>query len=201
MEPRKAQIDTLRMRALAHPLRIQLLGALRIDGEATASRLAERLGTSSGMTSYHLRQLADAGLIEEVEARGTARERWWRPAHDVTHFRQSELPEEAAEGAYWLQREQERLREREWSTWTAERNSYGDAWRDAAGQADFFFRLTPQELDSLLGAVYEVLNEELARTIDRRDGGEPTPPDAEGVRLHLLAFPVREVAGYRLDDR
>lgn len=201
MEPRRAHLDADRLRALAHPLRMQLLGALRIKGEATASQLAERLGTSSGMTSYHLRQLADAGLIEEDTARGTARERWWRPVHDTTSFRRSELPAEAAEGAHWLRREQERMREREWSTWAAERESWSDEWNDAADSSDYFFRLTAQELELLLTAVHDVLGAEFTRTIDRRDGREPTPPDAQAVRLHLLAFPVREIAGYRLNDQ
>ena len=52
---------------------------------STASSLADRLGESSGATSYHLRALAKHDLIREVEGRGTARERWWeRPRGSVT---------------------------------------------------------------------------------------------------------------------
>src|SRR6478736_7487779 len=65
------------LRGLAHPLRLQLLQVLRAEGPATASQLARRLGESSGATSYHLRALHRAGLVEEVEQRN-ARERWWR---------------------------------------------------------------------------------------------------------------------------
>ncbi|MEU7461934.1 winged helix-turn-helix domain-containing protein, partial [Streptomyces griseofuscus] len=35
-------------------------------GPATASQLAERLGESSGATSYHLRQLADHGVATRL---------------------------------------------------------------------------------------------------------------------------------------
>lgn len=65
------------LRALAHPLRLQLLDVLGVEGPATASQLARRLGESSGSTSYHLRALHRVGMIEEAEQRN-GRERWWQ---------------------------------------------------------------------------------------------------------------------------
>jgi DNA-binding transcriptional ArsR family regulator len=65
------------LRALAHPLRLQLLQVLHAEGPATASQLARRLGESSGATSYHLRALHRAGMVEEAEPRN-GRERWWK---------------------------------------------------------------------------------------------------------------------------
>src|SRR5690606_19778936 len=50
--------DAMALRALAHPQRMRMLAMLRIDGPATATALAERMGLNSGATSYHLRQLA-----------------------------------------------------------------------------------------------------------------------------------------------
>ena len=70
-------MDAAQLRALAHPLRLQLLEVLRVEGPATASQLARRLGESSGATSYHLRALHRAGMIEEAKQRN-ARERWWQ---------------------------------------------------------------------------------------------------------------------------
>jgi DNA-binding transcriptional ArsR family regulator len=73
------------LKALAHPLRIQMYDILSQFGPQTASSLAERLGESSGATSYHLRALAKHDLIREVEGLGTARERWWeRPRGAVS---------------------------------------------------------------------------------------------------------------------
>src|SRR5512146_1540730 len=65
------------LRALAHPLRLQLLQVLHAEGPATASQLGRRLGESSGATSYHLRALHRAGMVEEAERRN-GRERWWQ---------------------------------------------------------------------------------------------------------------------------
>lgn len=77
-------LDPRTLRGLAHPLRVRMLNLLRERGPSTASKLAERLGQSSGATSYHLRQLAAYGFVEEDPGRGTARERWWRAAHQRT---------------------------------------------------------------------------------------------------------------------
>jgi DNA-binding transcriptional ArsR family regulator len=70
------------VRALAHPLRLELLDVLRFEGPSTATQLAQRLGQSSGATSYHLRQLAHYGYIEEAALPGGnrrgKRERWWQ---------------------------------------------------------------------------------------------------------------------------
>src|SRR5436305_15301036 len=65
------------LRALAHPLRLQLLQVLQAEGPATASQLGRLLGESSGATSYHLRALHPAGVVEEAEQRN-GRERWSR---------------------------------------------------------------------------------------------------------------------------
>ena len=70
-------IDMSALKVLAHPLRVQIIDALSQYGPATASGLAERLGESSGATSYHLRQLERHEFVREVVGKGTGRERWW----------------------------------------------------------------------------------------------------------------------------
>ena len=73
-----APSDARAVRALSHPLRLELLDLLRFEGASTATLLARRVGESSGATSYHLRQLARHGFVEEVPGAGRGRERWWR---------------------------------------------------------------------------------------------------------------------------
>ena len=63
-------LDAGALRALAHPLRVKIYDILSQYGPQTASSLAERLGESSGSTSYHLRALAKHDLIRECDARG-----------------------------------------------------------------------------------------------------------------------------------
>lgn len=80
MENESTQVRTLdagALKALAHPLRVQIFDILASRGPQTASSLAALVGETSGSTSYHLRALAAHDLIREVEGRGTGRERWW----------------------------------------------------------------------------------------------------------------------------
>ena len=65
-----------RWRTLAHPLRSRLLAHLRLHGAASGAELARELGTNTGATSYHLRVLEDAGLVEDTGL-GDGRSRMW----------------------------------------------------------------------------------------------------------------------------
>lgn len=92
-------LDTEALKGLAHPLRVALLDALSTYGPATASKLGERLGESSGATSYHLRQLEKNGLVREVEGRGSGRERWWERVPGGISLRGHDFAPESAERA------------------------------------------------------------------------------------------------------
>ena len=76
-EQQMRELDTAALRALGHPLRVRIFDILSREGAQTSSSLSEMTGESSGSTSYHLRILARAHLIEEDTTRGNARERWW----------------------------------------------------------------------------------------------------------------------------
>jgi len=78
MTPRRVTGDARRWKALSHPLRQEILGHLGEHEAATATTIAAALGENTGTTSYHLRVLAEAGVIEEVAERAHGRERWWR---------------------------------------------------------------------------------------------------------------------------
>ncbi|HEV2061488.1 MAG TPA: helix-turn-helix domain-containing protein [Solirubrobacteraceae bacterium] len=58
-------VDTKQMKALAHPLRQQILVALS-ERVASPSELAEELGEPLGNVSYHVRMLVDLDCIELV---------------------------------------------------------------------------------------------------------------------------------------
>jgi DNA-binding transcriptional ArsR family regulator len=68
--------DPRAMRALAHPVRLELLAALS-EGPLTATQCAEHVGESPQSCSYHLRTLAKYGFVEPAAA-GNGRERPWR---------------------------------------------------------------------------------------------------------------------------
>jgi DNA-binding transcriptional ArsR family regulator len=78
ISPRPVTGDARRWKAMSHPLRREMLRHLGEHGTASSTSLAEALAESTGTTSYHLRVLADAGVIEEVPGQTNGRERWWR---------------------------------------------------------------------------------------------------------------------------
>src|SRR6266571_1026927 len=75
---KRRDVDLDGLRALAHPLRQRILYHLAFAGPATSTSIAEAFGESTGSASYHLRQLARFGFIEEIPDQGSGRERWWR---------------------------------------------------------------------------------------------------------------------------
>lgn len=68
--------DPERIRALAHPVRLELLDFLGSVETATATQCAEAIGESVASCSFHLRMLDKHGFIERAESRG--REKPWR---------------------------------------------------------------------------------------------------------------------------
>ena len=87
MESSVSLTSAKQMRALAHPLRMRVLGELRINGPRTVGGLCEVFDEAPGNLSYHLSKLAEFGFIEEVpELSADRRERWWRAAHEFTNI-------------------------------------------------------------------------------------------------------------------
>jgi DNA-binding transcriptional ArsR family regulator len=195
-------LDPQSVRALAHPLRVRLLGSLRFDGPGTASILGERLGESSGATSYHLRVLADHGFIEEDRSRGRGRERWWRSAHDATSWRPEQFrgdPDaEAAE--QWLSGFVAR-RGMEWlDHWLERRPAADPAWVNVSVESDYGLQMTPGELRALVDELHTVIQRHDRAAQDSRaaapgaTGDADGEPEARAVRVLLYAFPAEDGA-------
>src|ERR1700727_2563823 len=123
--------DARAMRALAHPLRVALLEAVRRDGEITATRAAELLQESPGNMSWHLQTLAKYGFVEET-GEGKGRSRPWRAAAVRNRFITPHDDPKALAGGdalvmLFIDRAVQRQRD-----WLAAHNSYSQEWQDAA---------------------------------------------------------------------
>ncbi|MFI5807769.1 ArsR/SmtB family transcription factor [Streptomyces sp. NPDC051561] len=179
-------LDARSLRGLAHPLRMSLLRALRDYGPATASQLADRLGESSGATSYHLRQLATYGFVEDAPEHGKGRERWWRAAHDGTYTDGSlaDNPDPAVRGAVdLLVHEIANSHTRELATWLGTSRDWPDEWRLNTQLSDYTVRLTPQQAAEL-GHRMTALIESY-----RLPGDEGVEGSAK-YRVHVHGFPI-----------
>ncbi|MET7934585.1 helix-turn-helix domain-containing protein [Streptomyces sp. NPDC005322] len=183
-------LDPRSLRGLAHPLRMRLLGALREYGPATASQLADRLGESSGATSYHLRQLAAHGFVQDDPERGKGRERWWKAAHRGTRVGNDEFlthPDPSVRGAMnTLLHEWATLHSQELSTWLGTLHDWPAPWRHASDISDFSLRLTPELAQEMRDKVHEVIESYREKEVDRDTGGSAR------FRVHLHGFPREE---------
>lgn len=193
-ERRVKHLDGGSLRALAHPLRVRIHASLREDGPATASGLAQRLGESSGATSYHLRVLAAHGFVEEDTSRGTARERWWQLTHDMTSWRSERFLDDPDERAaeQWLAGHMAR-RAMEWiDGWQARRSDVEPAWIAAAEQNDYGETMTPPQVESMLAEVHEVVMRHMDAASSASSAGSPDgggTAEARFVRLLVYALP------------
>jgi DNA-binding transcriptional ArsR family regulator len=168
MPPRTRKTDDpWALRAMAHPLRLRLIGALRKDGPATASELARRLDESSGATSYHLRILAKYGFVEDDSERNRGRERWWRAVDEATEWSTDTDDLGVVEADRVLGRQLVAEYGRWLRRWYDETPSWPRAWRAAATGTDQWFELTPDELRELNDEVLAVLERYADRRVPR----------------------------------
>ncbi|MFK4088169.1 ArsR/SmtB family transcription factor [Kribbella sp. NPDC020789] len=185
---RAPALGTAALRALAHPLRVRILDELSMYGPLTASGLGERLGESSGATSYHLRQLEKHGLVAEDAGRGTARERWWRRAPgSITLPDAHRQPEGSADRLATELIDQEWMRQRDDSVREfRERGEdvFGSEWLDVAAFDTINLRLTPEELRELVAELDGVIGRRVEAQRHRPS------PGARPVQLQLNAFPL-----------
>jgi DNA-binding transcriptional ArsR family regulator len=182
------KLESEALRALAHPLRVQILDELSMFGPLTASGLGQRLGESSGATSYHLRQLEKVGLVVEDTARGTARERWWmRRPGPISIPDPEEFPAGSPGRLASRLVLDEFMRNRD----TALREFLdnhdgviGDEWQDAPVVDTVNLRLTPEQLKALVNDIDAVLWKYIeAYKETPSEGSAPT-------QIQINAFPL-----------
>ena len=184
-EPGQPISDARTMRALAHPLRVQLLELIVRDGEITATRAAEVLDESPGNMSWHLQTLAKYGFIEEA-GEGRGRSRPWRAVSRSRSFEvgvQSDTEEVRAGEALaetFLARTVDHLRE-----WWSLQFSYPERWRRAPFINGTVTYLTPDELMAVSEEVCAIF-----RRFDDREEWDKRPDDALPVHLYAHGHPL-----------
>lgn len=182
--PPPREIDDLAaLKTLAHPRRGRIMRHLSGRGPATSAGLARALGLNTGATSYHLRELARHGFVEEISPEGAhGRERWWRAVRADLRFpprsRQSTEMRAALD-------EMNRL------SFAADIEAFvryqrdtpaDDPWADAAPYSRGTVHVTVDELA-------EFFEEFIALTNRYKRDPNTLPPGARLVQTRFLAFP------------
>ena len=177
--------DAQTMRALAHPVRMDLLDLLRREGEITATRAAEALDESPGNMSWHLQTLAKYGFVEET-GDGKGRTRPWRLVASSNRFK-ADVDDPAAGAAgdalvnQFVARAVEKQRQ-----WMAERSSYSKEWREEGAFLNGFLSyMTPAEVAQISEEIIAIFN----RYSDREPPGN-RPEGALPVQMTAFGHPL-----------
>ncbi|MFC4500073.1 MULTISPECIES: ArsR/SmtB family transcription factor [Streptomyces] len=197
--------DLAALKALAQPRRQRMLEHLTLHGPATSATLARALGLNTGSTSYHLRELARYGFVEETDGEPAGdrptvpsahRERWWRAVPGDRRFppRSRQSPEmrhvmdELNHHAYAADLDLFERLQRDAAD--------DDPWADAFPYSRGTIRLTLPELREFFEEYIALLNRY------KRPESE-TPPGARTLLTRFLAYPAPEnhtSADNRADD-
>jgi DNA-binding transcriptional ArsR family regulator len=187
--PHRRITDPEVLKGLAQPIRQRLYRLLLQFGPATGGSLAKRLGADPGQISYHLRELARRGFVEDVpELARDLRERWWQATPGSTTWSFLDFAEPEARAVADVVKMQmvvdefNRLRRFEQG-----RDGWSEAWRRAVMSSESFLRLTPDELTELTTELQSVLTRWSEATT-----GRPREDGRESVSLFFHAFPERD---------
>jgi predicted transcriptional regulator len=178
--------DPRALRAYAHPTRMALVGLLRRDGPLTATQAARLTGESVASCSFHLRQLAKYGLVEEAGG-GHGREKPWRATSMFTTWDADPADPAASAATEALQLA---IAERYFeltARWVQEQSQESPEWRQAVHFGDSLLHLTAAELKELGDRMQELMQPYL----ERLDDAAKRPAGSRPVTLLHLAFPGR----------
>ncbi|WP_415950905.1 ArsR/SmtB family transcription factor [Streptomyces sp. KLOTTS4A1] len=188
---RKIQ-DVETLKALGHPLRMKLFRAVYTARLATASQLSQTVDEAVSLVSYHLRKLAEHGLIEEAEGQGSdGRERWWKPAAQSLTISDEDFIGDPGKAA--AHRSVTRLfhdqRHELYERYVEEKGAWSADWRSAAFDSESLPRLTAPELAELNKELHEVMARYHAISQAADEAGETE--GREQIAVHLYGFPFR----------
>jgi predicted ArsR family transcriptional regulator len=175
-----------RLRALSHRVRLELIGALQLHGQLTATEAGHVTGYSPTTCSFHLRQLAKYGFVEEVQPpSGSGRQRPWKLSHLGLAIRTDAGEVKAGSAAELLLRSTRVRCFSRYERWLAGKTDVDASWRDAASLSEAVLLASEPELQELTNELKAVVTAWHERVTAR-----PSTPDMRPVQLVALAFPV-----------
>jgi DNA-binding transcriptional ArsR family regulator len=177
------ELDPRGMRALAHPTRLAILSRLQSRGASTATALAEHVGATPSVTSWHLRHLAAHGLVRDAEVQTDGRQRWWEAVG--TGFRFTPGDEASLDAASLLSRVMMEQAADLPDRWARDVEPLLEVqWRRWAGLSNTTIELTADELAQVESAI-----EQLLAPYVLRKGEQQTTPGARRVRMMRYVLP------------
>jgi len=186
-------VDARAMKAFAHPLRMMMYDFLNDHGAATATMLAKHTGESTGQTSYHLRQLERHGFVAEDPARGSGRERWWKPVGFRLDGAEMVTDPSTRPAVTALLQHQVAQRAETLADWFERSESEPAQWRESSISSRTTAAMTAQEVAELRDALMATIHEHTERAKAAHGSASSHSAGEDGirqVRLYLDTFPL-----------
>ncbi|MFI9595387.1 winged helix-turn-helix domain-containing protein [Nonomuraea sp. NPDC052265] len=181
--------DPAAMRAFAHPVRLALHELLLRAGATTAADAAREVGISQALASYHLRQLAKYGLVEQAEARDE-RERPWKVTVSVQVWDDDVAGAEQSAARSLLEQVMAERALSRLVEWQQARRDEEEPWRGVGGIGNTYLYVTPEEVAALGNAVADLLRPLMARV----DDAAARPAGARPVLMTQMVIPLAPTA-------
>lgn len=179
--------DPLAIRALAHPVRMDLLSHISRLGQATTAQAARELGISHGLASHHLHQLAKYGFVEQVTGKDHRERPWQRTATSYRWPDTQRTPAATAAADLLEQALAERVLA-EFLDWQQRRPRWPEAWLGPSGMGTSTVYLTLAEFTELSAAIEGLILPYIeARVID---DVAARPPGSVPVDITVFAVPA-----------
>jgi DNA-binding transcriptional ArsR family regulator len=174
------------IRALTHPVRLALLEVLSLDGPLTATEAGERIGETATTCSFHLRQLAKYGFVEEAGGGSGRRRPWKLVSRGMTFSGLGDVERSIAANELshllmdrWLHRSEQ---------WRRVQHLEPD-WAEVTGAAQYVAYLTAEETDAIrreLSAIFD-------RFREREQDPSKRPDGARAIEAVAFVHPIVDV--------
>ncbi len=182
--------DPKTLRALTHPVRLALLEALALEGPLTATQAGERIDESPTTCSFHFRQLAKYGFVEEAGT-GPGRQRPWKIAHTGMRFSDVTDDPEMSIAAQSLERMVFDRAMGRFANFLSSKSTYSKEWQESAQNIETILWVTPEELQEVSKAIFAILN----RFHDRVADPSARVEGSLAVEALVLTYPVKVQRG------
>jgi hypothetical protein len=178
--------DPQAIRALAHPLRLDLVELLG-QGPMTAAECARALGSTQANCSFHLRQLAKYGFVGPAPEGTDRRERRWQLLDYEQSWSSADPDLTMALEQVFIRRESGRLID-----WTVRASSEPEEWRGAGALGGATVPLTRDELRDALKRYSEFMDYIVNTYRDRIGDRSRWPEGSRPVRIMFAATPLTD---------
>ena len=173
--------DPRAIRAITHPIRLALLDALALEGPLTATRAGELISEPPNACSFHLRQLAKYGFVEE------AGNRPWRLTNFGMHFGDLHGDPETKLAARGLSRMLRELYFARLQAFYDSRGDYPPEWQAVTDAREFILHVSPDELRAVGEEITAIIDRYRGRLTDR----SLRPEDSLPIEMLMFSYPVR----------